>query len=297
MNTYFISIVIVNISIALVGILAFRQIQGMSYGVNIRDELSKKDNYAFGLSFSGGAFAYSLIIAASVTGDPANSWLTEGVNILTYTILGLALLKIGSVIFDRFIFHKFSVKESVLKENIGAGIVQMANFVAIGIIVSASINWVEVETYDGFIIVIANFIAAQFTLLVVTLIRTRIYKKRHENEHLQDAISAGNYALAIRYAGHLIAAAVAVSSIGEIIPYSIDNPWLSSMYWFVAGLALVAVISLLAGFARKIILAGIDVIEEVDKQKNYGIAMIEATIFIALANIIAPVLTVADSLL
>ncbi len=297
MNTYFLSILAVNISVALIGIFAFRQLQGFTYGVNVVNELSKKDNYAFGLSFAGGVYAFSLIIAAAVAGDAADSWLIEAANIAMYGVLGLLLLKLGSSLFDRFIFDRFSVKDEVLKQNLGAGIVQMGNFVALGIIVAGSINWVDSESYDGLLIVIANFFAAQLILLVITRVRARIYMSRHNNQRLQDAIAAGNPALAVRYAGHLIAASVAVSSVGAVIPWFSDAPWMSAAFWLIGGLAAALLLSLLAGLAGKIILTGVNVIQEVDTEKNYGVAMIEAAIFIAVANVIEPVLQVADNLL
>lgn len=297
MNTYFFSILAINTIVALVGIFAFRQIQGLTFGVNVASELSKKDNYAFGLSFAGGAYAFSLIIAASVAGEPADSWVNEAMNLVMYGVVGLVLLKIGSIIFDVFIFDRFSVKKEVLNENLGAGIVQMGNFVALGIIVAASISWVESETYDGLLIVVFNFIAAQLTLLVVTRIRARIYMSRHNNERLQDAIAGGNYALAVRYSGHIIAAAIAISSVGSIIPYFGDAPWISASFWFLGGLITAIIVTILAGLAGKVILHGINTVQEVDEQKNYGVAMIEAVIFIAVAKVVEPVLVVADNLL
>lgn len=297
MNSYFLSILAINIGIAVFGIFALRHIQGLTYGVNPIDELSKKDNYAFGLSFAGAVFAFSLIIAAAVAGEPAAVIWMEASNIAMYAVLGLILLKVGNLIFDRFIFDRFSVKAEVLKQNLGAGIVQMANFVALGIIISGAIHWVESETYNGLLIVIFSFVAAQVTLLIVTRIRARIYMSRHNKRRLQDAIVAGNYALAVRYSGHLVAAAIAISSVGAVVPYLSDAPWLSASFWFAGGLVATLVVTLVSGLAGKIILSGINVVEEVDEQNNYGVAAVEAMIFIAMATVIEPILLVADSLL
>lgn len=297
MDNYFISILAINVGIAVLGIFALRHIQGLTYGVNPVDELSKKDNYAFGLSFAGSVFAFSKIIAAAVSGDPASIIWMEAVNIGLYAILGLILLRLGSLVFEVLIFDRFSVKTEVLKQNLGAGIVQMANFVALGIIISSTIHWVDVETYHGLLIVVFNFCAAQVTLLIVTRIRARIYMSRHNNRRLQDAIAAGNYALAVRYSGHLIAAAIAISSVGAMIPYLSDTPWISASLWFIGGLVTTLAVTFTSAVASKIILAGIDVVEEVDIQKNYGIAAVEAMIFIAIALVIEPILLVADSLL
>lgn len=290
-------VILIDLFIAVIAISGFRYLQGVLAGVNTTEELSKKDNFAFGISFAGGALALALIVAAAVEGEPADSILNEGINVAIYAFAGIILLKIGTLVNDAVIFHRFSLKEQIDQQNIAAGVVQASNFLALGIIISSSIRWVETETWSGLLSVALVFIAAQILLLLVTRMRGQIYMRRHNGNRLQDALRDGNTALAIRYAGHIIAVALSVNAASNLIAYLPDTPWMSALYWFLVALGTALLITLLAGVARRIILAGINVIEEVDEQQNVGVAFIEAVIFISIALILNPLMAILDSLL
>ncbi len=292
-----IGIICLDLFIAVAAICAFRYLQGILAGVDTTAELSKKDNFAFGISFAGGALALALIIAAAIGGEPSHSLLSEGINVSMYALVGIVLLKLGTMINDKFIFHRFSLKEQVDQQNISAGTVQAANFLALGIIIQATIGWVETETWEGLGSVVLVFIAAQLLLLIITRLRAHIYMQRHDGQRLQDALEKGNPALAIRYAGHIIATALGVSASANLVSYMQEAPWIAAIIWFLVSLAIAMLITLFAALARRIILFGIDTAEEVDEQQNVGIAFIEAVIFISIALILNPLMHMLDSLL
>ena len=267
------SILAIDLSIAIIAISALRYLQGLMAGVNTSNELAKKDNFAFGVSISGNALALALIMAGVVTGEGDPSLLDE-------------LLKVGTVVNDKAIFHTFSVKEQVKSENMAAGIVQAANFLALGIIINSAIKWIESDGLQGVIAVVAIFVLAQILMLAVTRIRSQIYKKNHNGHDWQDALVRGNSALAVRYSGHIISTALAVGASGGLVTYLQNSLWLSMAYWLATAMVIMLAVSLLTLVARRIILAGIDYVEEVDKQQNLGVAYIEAAIFIAVGLII-----------
>jgi len=241
-----VGILCLDLVLAVAAITTFRYLQGILAGVNTTDELSKKDNFAFGISFAGGALALAMIIAAAVQGEPSDTVIREGVNVIIYSVLGIVLLKIGMLINDLLIFNRFSLKEEIAKENITAGIVQAANFLAMGFIIQSAIRWVETETWEGLIPVVLVFIAAQLLLLFVTRLRARIYQRRHDGNRFQEALKDGNPALAIRYAGHIIAAALGVNAVSHLITYLPTTPWVSAGIWFVISIAIVILITLLS---------------------------------------------------
>ena len=241
-----IAIIAINLTIAVAAICGFRFLFGKLAGVSTTVELSEKDNYAFGISFAGGAGALALVLSAAITGDSAASLLTEALNVMTYAVAGIALLKIGSLINDWIIFHKFSLKDAVHQHNVGAGVIQAANFLALGFIIHTAMNWVEPEDWRGLLPVLLVFIAAQIILLLVTRLRTQIFSRRHEGESFQHAIEAGNTALSIRYAGHIVGTSLAVSAGGHIVPYLHNEPWLSALIWGAVGIALTLVLAVLS---------------------------------------------------
>lgn len=292
-----VGVICLDLIIAIAAISAFRYFQGVLAGVDTTAELSRKDNFAFGVSFGGGALALALIVAAAVGGHPAESVVSEGINVLSYALLGIVLLTLGMLINDKMIFDRFSLKEQIDQQNISAGIVQAANYLALGIIIQSAIRWVETETWEGLISIILVFISAQILLLMVTRLRARIHMQRHEGKRLQDALQEGNPALAIRYAGHILATALGVSAAASLTPYLQQAPWISAGIWFLISVVIAMLIFIFTILARRIILMGIDVVEEVDRQQNIGVAFIEAVIFISIAIILSPLITMLDTLL
>lgn len=285
-----IAVIALNLAIAVVAICGFRFLFGKLAGVSTTVELSDKDNQAFGISFAGGAGALALVLSAAITGDAAADLITEALNVITYAAAGIVLLKVGSLINDWIMFHKFSLKQAVHQHNVGAGVIQAANFLALGFIIHTAMNWVEPEDWQGLLPVFLVFIAAQLILLLVTRLRTQIFSRRHDGESFQHAIEAGNTALSIRYAGHIIGTSLAVTAADDIVPYLHHEPWLSAAIWGGVGIALTLTMSLLSLIARSAILAKINVVEEVDDQQNTGVAFVEAVIFVAVGLLLSGVL-------
>lgn len=281
-----IAILAIDLGIAIVAISALRYLQGLMAGVNTTDELSRKDNFAFGVSISGNALALALIMAGVVTGEGESSLLHEFLYVGAYVILGIALLKIGTVINDKVIFHTFSLKEQVKVENMAAGIVQAANFISLGIIINSAIKWVESESAIGVLAIVMIFILAQVLLLALTRVRSAIYKNNHNGSEWQDALLRGNNAIAVRYAGFIISSALALGACGGLVVYLEGLLWVSALYWLLTAVITLFVLVLLGAIARRFILLGIDYVEEVDKQHNLGVAFIEASIFVAIGLII-----------
>ncbi|MEE8057687.1 MAG: DUF350 domain-containing protein [Pseudomonadales bacterium] len=290
LSVWTITIVVIDLAIAVAAICSFRVLFGLLAGVSTTVELAEKDNYAFGISFAGGAGALALVLSAAVSGDAAVDFLVEALNVVTYAIVGIVLLKIGSIVNDLVIFHKLSLKDAVTQHNVGAGVIQAANFLALGIIISSAVNWVESENWEGLLPVLLVFVAAQLVLLVVTRLRAQIFSRRHDGESFQKAIEAGNTALAIRYAGHILGTSLVVSAGGSMVEYLHVEPLISAVSWAAIAVGLTLVLSVLALIARSAILAKIDVVEEVDNQQNVGIAFVEAVIFIAVGLLLSGVL-------
>ncbi|MEE9357663.1 DUF350 domain-containing protein [Candidatus Vondammii sp. HM_W22] len=285
-----ISIVFVDLLIAVGAICALRYLQGLLAGVDTTTELATRDNYAFGISVAGGTLALALVLAGAVSGEASEGILNEAWNVIIYAIIGIVLLKVGTIINDQVIFHHFSLKQQVHEKNIAAGIVQAANLIALGLIINTAAHWVESDSWPSILSVIMVFFVAQVVLLAVTRLRGRIYEKRHNGKVLQQALENGNSALAIRYFGHLMSAAFGVKAASGLVAYhSLSFVGLIFNWLFVA-LAITAVISGLAVLARHAVLHNIDVVQEVDEQQNIGVASIEATLFIAVGLIVSSLL-------
>ncbi len=285
-------IVALDLAVAVAAICALRYGSGLLFGVDSRDELAEKDNFAFGVALAGGALAVALILAAAGAGDPAATFLAELGAVAAYAVVGLVLLKAGMLVNDWIIFHKFSIKAAINAQNIAAGIVQAANLVALGVLINGAINWSEGDLVQGLVSVVVLFFLAQLVVLGVTRVRAGIYAKRHAGEAWQSAIEGGNAALGVRYAGHLVGTALASSSAGGMAGYVVGidaAAVLAYAAWLAWAVVLAAVLLLLSMLAQRVVLAGVDVVEEVDKQRNVGVAAIEAAVFVGIGLVIRTV--------
>ena len=290
-STWTLVILIIDLIIAIGAISALRYLQALFAGVNADHELAQKDNHAFGLSTAGGAIAIALVMSAAISGDNSASFFSEIFTVVSFTLAGMLMLKMGMLINDKFLFNEIDIKQYVSDKNYSAGLLQAANLIALGIIIRAAINWVEGEGAFSLIMVLAIFIASQIPLLLVTRLRMMVYKKRNRVRTLQAALMSNNLALAIRYSGHVIGAALAVSVSSEIVFYLSSNAFASLINWLWVAIIMAAVLSGLALIVRKAVLPNINVGQEVDQQNNIGVAAIEAVIFIAVGIIMVALLS------
>ena len=151
--------------------------------------------------------------------------------------------------------------------------------------------WVESDTFGGLLVVLAAFVLTQFMLALVTQYRFMVYARRHDGGSLQDAFKSRNVALAIRFLGHLLGVALAITAASGVVTYDMDNLLLALGSWAVVTVLFAIFVSLLAIVARSAILMGVHVVEEVDKQGNVGVAAIEASIYIAVGLFFAALFT------
>ena len=120
----------------------------------------------------------------------------------------------------------------------------------------------------------------------MTRIREGKYAKNNQEDCLQEALSEGQLALAIRYSGQVISTALAVTAASHFLIYSPDTLVVNLLGWLVFGLIMTVLVSLLTSLAKRIVLWGINLVEEVDQQHNIGVASIEMATSISIALIL-----------
>jgi len=250
--------------------------------VDSTDEMASKDNFAFGIAMSGGTVALALMLTGAVSGEPGATLVDELVSMISYGVLGLILLWVGRLGQDKLVLTGIEIQEQIKQGNLSAALVDVANTVATGLVLRAVMIWVESETLNGLIIVLAAFVITQVLLAAVTRYRLMVYSRRHEGENLQTAFEAGNVALSLRYLGHISGVALAVTAASGVAEYNTDNLIMALLTWAGVTIIFTVLVSVLAIFARKVILTGVDVVDEVDNQNNIGVAAIEAAIYVSI---------------
>ena len=292
LSMWFWGIVALDLAVAVAAMCALRYGSGALFGVDSRDELAEKDNAAFGVALAGGVLAAALVLAGAAHGEAEVTFGAELLAVVAYGLVGLVLLKLGILVNDWIVFHGFSIKAAIKAQNLAAGTVQAANLVALGVLINGAINWAEGGLVQGLVSVVALFFLAQIVVLGVTRTRAAIYARRNDGEQWQAAIEGGNTALGVRYAGHLIGTALASSSAGGMVAFiagADGSALIAYGGWFLWAVVLAAALLLLSMLAQRVILSGIDVVEEVDRQRNVGVAAIEAAVFVGVGLIIRAV--------
>lgn len=276
----------IDITIAIILLGAMRFLLGLTSQVNSTEELAHKDNFAFGVSVAGSILALGIVLTGAITGENAPSYLMEVFGMFAYGTYGLVLIKVGRVIQDKVALQHLNKTELIKEQNLTIGIVDAAGAIATAIIIRAVLLWVDGLSLATFIAITCGFIVAQTVLVLVTRIRERKYARNNQNDCLQEALTNGQLALAIRYSGQVISTALAVTAASHFLIYSPDTLVMNLIGWLVFGIIMTLLVSLLTTIAIRIVLWGINLVEEVDQQHNIGVASIEMATSISIALIL-----------
>ena len=281
----------IDITIAIILLGAMRFISGLSAKVNSTDELAKEDNFAFGISVAGSVAALGIVLTGAITGENADSYLMEIIGMASYGILGLILIKIGRIFHDRFALNQIDKNAEIKSRNIAVGIVDASGAIATAIVIRAVLLWVYGLDISTFTAIVAGFIVSQAMLVLVTRLKERQYAKNNQNHSMQTAFAEGHVALAIRYAGQAISTALAVTAASHFLTYSPDTLLVNLVGWLVFGMVMTLLVALLTSIAKRLVLMGINLVEEVDQQHNIGVASVEMAISIAIALILTALMS------
>ena len=274
-------ILFIDLVIAVAMIAALRFLSGVVANVSSTEELATRDNFAYGIAMAGGILSLALMLTGAVSGQPGSTYLNEIISVLAYGILGLLLIKVGRWMQDKIVLRGIELQDQIRAGNLAAALVDAANTIATGLMLRAVMLWVETDALSGLLLVLTAFVSVQILLAIVASYRGWVYSRRHDGSSLQLALNDGQIALAIRFFGHVIGVALAVTAASGIVAYFTEDIALALLRWVGVALILTIFLSLIASLARKIVLLGVDVVEEVDNQNNVGVAAIEAAIAIA----------------
>ncbi|PCI63004.1 MAG: hypothetical protein COB35_02090 [Gammaproteobacteria bacterium] len=275
-----------DIAIAIILLGTMRFISGISAKVNTTEELAKHDNFAFGFSLAGSILALGIVLTGAITGEAASSLTDEAIGMLAYGVFGLILIKIGRLIHDKLALNKLDKTSLIKEQNLSVGIVDAAGAIATAIVIRAVLLWVDGLDINTFIAIASGFIISQAMLVIVTRIRERTFAKNNQGKCLQNAFIEGQQALAIRYSGQLISTALAVTAASHFFDYSPATLVETLVGWLIFAIVMTFLVSILTTIAKRIVLWGINLVEEVDEQQNIGVASIEMATSIAIALIL-----------
>lgn len=271
---------LIDFAIVLAVLLGLRVFSGAIANVSLKEILSRHDNFAAGISLAGAVTGIAIMLMGAVSGEAGKNYGNEALLMAGYGLVGIIVMWLTRLIFDRVSLPHISVHGQIMEKNTAAGIVDAGNLIATAIMVRAVMIWVD-GSYIGLAIVFGGYVVSQVVLYLATLYRLQVFKRYYPGDSLQREIESGNVALALRFAGHRIGVALAVTATSGVVVYHKPEVWISLAVWAGVALAMFIAQTIVAIAARHVLLPGIDVAEEVVKQKNVAIGVMEATVYIA----------------
>ncbi|MCE3231946.1 MAG: putative rane protein [Rickettsiaceae bacterium] len=284
-------IMLINLAIAILVFSSIRFVSGAVSHINTSKELFKKDNPAFGLSLAGLVVAVTIVLTGAIYGDPIYTLEDSAVSVGLYGLMGLVLMAITRVIFDKIALPKISIRDEIVKGNISAGLVDAGNVIATAIIIRTMMVWVEANTIEGMAAVLTGFVISQLLLTATTYVRTLRLKQLNDGKPLQDEIRKDNIAMAARFAGRKIGSAFAITAASNMLVFeSYDIQWLL-LAWAGVSIIMMGVLSILSFIANKVILAGVDIDNEIINQRNAALGVVQSVIYISLGLLLSELMS------
>lgn len=242
--------------------------------IRINHELVEHDNLAFAIAHAGYFVGLTIIIGSVISG-PSKGLITDISEISIYGVLSILLLNISTKINDKIILHKFSLKKEIIVDrNVGAGVIEAANMIASGLIISGAVLGESESLLSGIISASVYWLVGQVIILLASVIYNAILPY-DVHEHIEK----DNVAVGIGYSGAMIAFA-------NIIRFSISHEFSTALeagidiaFHVLLGIALLPVLRFLTD---KILLPGRKITDEIINQEhpNIGAGIIEAFAYI-----------------
>lgn len=278
---------VVNLAIAIACFASIRYFSGILAHISSYTELVKKDNASFGISMAGTAFAITIIISGAIYGDPINNLSQSIVSVGVYGVVGVVLMALTRIIFDKIALPNISIRDEIQKGNVTAGIIDAGNVIAAALVIRAIMVWIEANTLEGLLTVLTGYVISQVLLTLATLIRSRLFVVKNGDTPLEREFKKGNIALGLRFAGKRIGSAFAITAASNLMVYQVFDMQLMLFAWSLVSIAMLIAVSCVCYLSEKIILFNINLDKEVIKQKNIAIGALECIIFISIAMLIS----------
>ncbi len=260
-----------------------RVLYGAALGVKTARELARKDNAAYGVGLAGATLGVAIMLTGAAEGGFAATLSEEASVVAVYALVGLALMWLTRLIVDRVALPTLSVGAEIRNENVPIAVVEAGNLVATAVMVRAVMQWSSGSLAAALVAVLAGYVVIQIIVTLTTFYRVWLFGRRNPGRRFSDTVRQGNLALALRFVGFQMGVALAVTAASHLVAYDPGaSPVVQALVWGLCSAALAVVLLLLALCAERVILHRIDVSEEVDRQRNVGVGLTEAAVYIAI---------------
>lgn len=280
-------IVIVNLLIVIALFTCIRLFSGTIAHVNASTEILKKDNAAFGISLAGVTFAVGIMLSGALYGNYAGDLLTSAAYVAGFGVLGIALMALTRLIFDKITLPKISLRDEISKGNIAVAIADTSNVIAAAIIIRSLMMWVTDNALHDVITLLVAFAISQLILTSTTYLGRRAFRLIHDGRRTQEELKAGNVALALSFGGRKIATAFAITIASNFDFFEVYDFKMIFLPWLVIAVTAVIVLKIIAYIAERIVLFNVATMREILDDKNIAVGAIQAAIYMSMGLLIS----------
>ena len=241
----------------------------------LRVELLEKDNLALAVTVAGYYLGLVIVLGGVVSGPASVSLLDDVIGLVIFGALAIVLLNLSAWVNDRLVFSRFDNEREIVEDgNVGVGILEGANYVAVGLITAGALSG-----EGGMASALVFWVTGLAALVVAGVLYDRI-----TSYDLHDRIEAGNVAVAVAFAGVLVGFGNVIRLAGEGDFVSWNESMTEFGYYLVVGLVLLPLVRL---FADKVLLPGARLADELVKERpNLGAGVIEGVTYLAASMLI-----------
>ncbi len=241
----------------------------------LRVELLEKDNLALAVTVAGYYLGLVIVLGGVVSGPASVSLLDDVIGLVIFGALAIVLLNLSAWVNDRLVFSRFDNEREIVEDrNVGVGILEGANYVAVGLITAGALSG-----EGGMASALVFWVTGLAALVVAGVLYDRI-----TSYDLHDQIEGGNVAVAVAFAGVLVGFGNVIRLAGEGDFVSWNESLTEFGYYLVVGLVLLPLVRL---FADKVLLPGARLADELVKERpNLGAGVIEGVTYLAASMLI-----------
>ena len=241
----------------------------------LRVELLEKDNLALAVTVAGYYLGLVIVLGGVVSGPASVSLLDDVIGLVIYGGLAIVLLNLSAWVNDRLVFSRFDNEREIVEDrNVGVGILEGGNYVAVGLITAGAMSG-EGGMASGLVFWVTGLAA---------LVAAGVLYDRITSYDLHDQIEGGNVAVAVAFAGILVGFGNVIRLAGEGDFVSWNESMSEFGYYLLVGLVLLPLVRL---FADKVLLPGARLADELVKERpNLGAGVIEGVTYLAASMLI-----------
>ncbi|EMY04467.1 DUF350 domain-containing protein [Leptospira interrogans] len=237
------------------------------------------------------------LILLVILSSPGTDFISDCFQVLYYGILGILLLNLSYFINDKLIFRSLDFNELVYSgRNVAVGAVVFGSSLASSIIIAASLSgenaglafsiWKNSgllepvqKLLDGTLLGIVFFIVGQIALILFTIAYRKIVPYSLDVELKEKE----NLASGISYSGALVALGIIIARALHKDPVSMEHTLFQIFLDFILGLLVIPAVRLLTD---AVILPGSTLKEEISRDQNVGVGILEAVVLVSFAGIL-----------